>query len=123
MACLESELQGQQKQAAAVLLGNIYTQAALQKASADKGQGFTVYSDDVEKWLGIERYSNHHEKFAAKKSLHNQLLSGVPKSMLEESESLHRFARSYGYSIEVVRTIDCDDSIFEFFVRFKRALG
>ena len=123
MACLESEVLGQRKQAAAVLLGNIYTQAALQKASEDKGQGFTVNAGDVQKLLGIESYHNHYEKFAAKKSLADQLLSGVSQSMLEESESLHRFARSYGYSISVVRNASSSYAIFFFNVKFERALG
>ena len=94
------------------------TEAALQKASADKGKGFTVDYADLEKLLGIESYHNNRERSAAQNDLARQLFSGVSGPMLAESESLHRFARSYGYSISVSY-----GSISRFSVKFESALG
>ena len=44
-------MQSRTNQAAAVLLGHLYTQAAVKKALEERGQGFTVSKRDVEEQL------------------------------------------------------------------------
>ena len=54
MCSWEPDIQKWRKQAAAVLLGHLYTQAAVKKAPEDRGQGFKVCWDDVLKELQME---------------------------------------------------------------------
>ena len=99
MTRFEAELREQQRQTAAVLLGQLYAQAALLKVSQDEGEGFYVSALDVERMLSFDR--DHKERLAGQKSLVFKLFGGVSPQMLQESESLQRFARSYGYSTSV----------------------
>ena len=99
MTRFEAELREQQRQTAAVLLGQLYAQAALLKVSQDEGEGFYVSALDVERMLSFDR--DHKERLAGQKSLVFNLFGGVSPQMLQESESLQRFARPYGYSISV----------------------
>ena len=47
----EPDIQKWRQQAAAVHLGHLFAQAAVKKASEDRGQGFSVQRSDAEKEL------------------------------------------------------------------------
>lgn len=62
MTRFEAGLREQQRQTAAVLLGQLYAQAALLKVSQDEGEGFYVSALDVERMLSFDR--DHKERLA-----------------------------------------------------------
>ena len=103
----EPDIQERREQAAAVLLGHLYTQAAVKKASEDQGQGFIVGRGDVEMQLGLSqgchpsRAEEYRASDAAKRGMFNTIFNSVEPESLAQSESLQGFARSFGYSLTV----------------------
>ena len=111
MCSWEADMQSRTNQAAAVLLGHLYTQAAVKKALEERGQGFTVSKRDVLKELHADRSDSG--KWNAKFELFTQLFASVTARSLAKSESLQGFARSFGYSVAATGSSCCVNVVFK----------
>ena len=74
------------------LLGRLFAEAAVkQKAAQEKGHGFVVSTEDLETVLG----------WSVKERTYLKVFGSVSMAMLEESESLSCFGKSFGYYVKV----------------------
>eukprot|EP00435_Cladocopium_sp_Y103_P047792 s687_g14.t1 len=78
------------KSAAEELLCSGIMKAAVERSNNDRGEGFKVARSDVQKALGLDE--------SAFSSLFRVVAGNIPGA----SESLQRFARSFGYSMAVL---------------------
>ena len=92
----ETQNQEQKQQAASLLLGHWYAQAAV-KWMRESGTGFSIDRWSVEEELSINPRGKE-SVCRSQRLLFDHLFDSVEPGSLAQAESLQRFARAFGYS-------------------------